>query len=107
MRDSFGEATPSGWFCGVFVPRSFDVFVPFSLVVIIFSFPITVRGGIVVRSWLRGRSAPGSKPYSDEDTPCMWACCTLNDTYGSKRSLVGVVWKFGVGGFSSGVVPVI
>ncbi|GBN46946.1 hypothetical protein AVEN_200205-1 [Araneus ventricosus] len=29
------------------------------------------RGGLVVRSRLWGRSAPGSKPDSTEDPPCM------------------------------------
>ncbi|GBN40809.1 hypothetical protein AVEN_16221-1, partial [Araneus ventricosus] len=29
------------------------------------------RGSLVVRSRLRGRRAPGSKPDSTEDPPCM------------------------------------
>ncbi|GBL88351.1 hypothetical protein AVEN_151242-1, partial [Araneus ventricosus] len=30
-------------------------------------------GGLVVRSRLRSQRAPGSKPDSIEDPPCMWA----------------------------------
>ncbi|GBL66658.1 hypothetical protein AVEN_202084-1 [Araneus ventricosus] len=49
------------------------------------------RGGVVVRSQPRGRRPPGSKPYSTEDLPCMWACCTLKNTYEAKRPVAGVV----------------
>ncbi|GBM89339.1 hypothetical protein AVEN_175783-1 [Araneus ventricosus] len=41
-------------------------------------FDLRGPGDLVVRSRLRGRRAPGSKPYSTEDRPCMRACCTLN-----------------------------
>ncbi|GBO27472.1 hypothetical protein AVEN_256380-1, partial [Araneus ventricosus] len=37
-------------------------------------------GGLVARTRLPGRTTPGSKPGSSEDTPSMWACCTLNQT---------------------------
>ncbi|GBO33236.1 hypothetical protein AVEN_262986-1 [Araneus ventricosus] len=36
------------------------------------------RCGLAVRSLPRGRKAPGSKPDSNEDPPCMLAYCTLN-----------------------------
>ncbi|GBM65392.1 hypothetical protein AVEN_232322-1 [Araneus ventricosus] len=43
------------------------------------------------------RRVLGSKPDSTEDLPCMWACCTLNHTYGVNRPTAGVVRKFGEG----------
>ncbi|GBM25987.1 hypothetical protein AVEN_223121-1 [Araneus ventricosus] len=62
------------------------------------------RGGLVVRSRLWGRRAPGSKPDSTEDPPCMGH---VKSYVVVKRPPVGVAWKFGEGGASSGVVLVI
>ncbi|GBL81108.1 hypothetical protein AVEN_83173-1 [Araneus ventricosus] len=53
------------------------------------------RGGLVVRSQLRGRRVPESKPGSTKDPTSMWACCMLNHTQGSKRPPAGVVRKSG------------
>ncbi|GBO07484.1 hypothetical protein AVEN_83930-1 [Araneus ventricosus] len=47
---------------------------------------------------------PGSKPDSIEDSPYMWACCTLNHTQGAKHPPIGVVRKFRKVAYSSGVV---
>ncbi|GBM62608.1 hypothetical protein AVEN_187021-1 [Araneus ventricosus] len=38
---------------------------------IVFLKKFVVRGGLVVRSRLWGRRAPGSKPHPTEDPPCM------------------------------------
>ncbi|GBM64437.1 hypothetical protein AVEN_96963-1 [Araneus ventricosus] len=57
-----------------------------------------------IRSQFRDWRAPGSKPDSIEDSPYMWACCTLNHTQGAKCPPVGVVRKFRKVAYSSGVV---
>ncbi|GBL76238.1 hypothetical protein AVEN_234502-1 [Araneus ventricosus] len=48
----------------------------------------------VVRSRLWGCRAPSSKHDSTEDRRCMWTCCTLNHTQGTKCPPGGVVRKF-------------
>ncbi|GBM29059.1 hypothetical protein AVEN_209566-1 [Araneus ventricosus] len=55
------------------------------------------HSGILVTSRLWGLRVPGSKPDSTEDPPCMWACCTPNHTWGTKRPPAGVMRKFGEG----------
>ncbi|GBM18182.1 hypothetical protein AVEN_151722-1 [Araneus ventricosus] len=45
-------------------------------------------------SGLRGRRAPGSKPDSIEDPPCIWAWCTLNPTPWVNRPPTGMVQKY-------------
>ncbi|GBM75711.1 hypothetical protein AVEN_36105-1 [Araneus ventricosus] len=55
-------------------------------------FAFLMGGGIlVVRSRLRGRRVPGSKPDSTEDPSFMWAWCTLNRTSWLKHPPTGVV----------------
>ncbi|GBN80453.1 hypothetical protein AVEN_139743-1 [Araneus ventricosus] len=61
------------------------------------------RGDLVLRSWLRGRNVPGSKPDSTEDSPSMWARCTLNHTLWIKRPPSDVVRKLGETGTISDV----
>ncbi|GBN81855.1 hypothetical protein AVEN_32179-1 [Araneus ventricosus] len=65
------------------------------------------RGGLVVKYHLWGRRAPGSKPDSTEEPPCMWARCTPNHTQWAKRPHADVEWKLREVGTSSGVVLVI
>ncbi|GBN12133.1 hypothetical protein AVEN_4129-1 [Araneus ventricosus] len=64
------------------------------------------RGEIVVTLRVRNRKAPGSKPESPEDPPCLWQWCTLHLTC-VKRVPVGVMRKFGEAVASSGVYLVI
>ncbi|GBM85648.1 hypothetical protein AVEN_150176-1 [Araneus ventricosus] len=49
------------------------------------------------RKWHGRRRVPGSRPDSNEDPTCMWACCTLSHAQAIKRLPSGVVLKFGVG----------
>ncbi|GBM17722.1 hypothetical protein AVEN_56039-1 [Araneus ventricosus] len=51
-----------------------------------------------------GPEGPDRNPDSTEDQPCMWACCTLNQTQGAKCPFADVARKLGP---SSGVVLVI
>ncbi|GBN26881.1 hypothetical protein AVEN_62795-1 [Araneus ventricosus] len=53
------------------------------------------RGGLVVRSRIRGRRVPGSKPDSTEGPLCVWACFVLNNTPWVKRLPACEVRKFG------------
>ncbi|GBM67784.1 hypothetical protein AVEN_84506-1, partial [Araneus ventricosus] len=62
------------------------------------------HSGLVIRSQFRDWRTPGSKPDSIEDSPYMWACCTLNHTQGAKHPPIGVVRKFRKVAYSSGVV---
>ncbi|GBL82701.1 hypothetical protein AVEN_263761-1 [Araneus ventricosus] len=48
------------------------------------------RGGLVVRSRLRGRRAPGSKPNSTGDPPCVGPAKSY---VVAKRPPADVVWK--------------
>ncbi|GBN80907.1 hypothetical protein AVEN_21070-1 [Araneus ventricosus] len=64
------------------------------------------RGGLVVRSWPWGRRAPGPRPNSTEDPPCMGPAAGQIIRSGQATSLwCGVeAWR---GGDSPGVVLVI
>ncbi|GBL95616.1 hypothetical protein AVEN_24823-1 [Araneus ventricosus] len=53
------------------------------------------RGGLVLRSGLRGWRAPGSRPDSTEDPQWMCDWSTLNMTAWVKRPPSSVVRKFG------------
>ncbi|GBM90895.1 hypothetical protein AVEN_155328-1 [Araneus ventricosus] len=47
-----------------------------------------------VRSRLRSRRAPGLKPDSTEEQPCIWTCFALNYTKWIKRPPAGVeIWR--------------
>ncbi|GBM02017.1 hypothetical protein AVEN_269606-1 [Araneus ventricosus] len=56
-------------------------------------------GDLMVRSrpWIW--KAPGPKPDSPEDAPCLWAWCMPNLMW-VKHPHYGVVWKLGKGGAS-------
>ncbi|GBO12034.1 hypothetical protein AVEN_241308-1 [Araneus ventricosus] len=54
-------------------------------------------GGLVARSRLWGRRAPGSKPDSTEDPPCMGPLLHAKSYVVAKRPPVGVACKFGEG----------
>ncbi|GBM08305.1 hypothetical protein AVEN_88498-1 [Araneus ventricosus] len=40
--------------------------------------PVALRGGLVVRSRLRGQMVPGSKPDSLQELPCKRVWCTVS-----------------------------
>ncbi|GBN65927.1 hypothetical protein AVEN_154209-1 [Araneus ventricosus] len=40
--------------------------------------PVVLRGGLVVRSRLRGQRVPDSKPDSIQELPCKRVWCTIN-----------------------------
>ncbi|GBM87223.1 hypothetical protein AVEN_129738-1 [Araneus ventricosus] len=42
-----------------------------------------------------GRRDPDSKPDCTEDPPCMWACCTLNNSEVAKRPPACMLRRFG------------
>ncbi|GBN32062.1 hypothetical protein AVEN_97333-1 [Araneus ventricosus] len=52
-------------------------------------------GGLVVRSRLRDRRGPGSKPESAEDPPGVWVWFATNLTLRVKCPPAGIVWTFG------------
>ncbi|GBO39007.1 hypothetical protein AVEN_249455-1, partial [Araneus ventricosus] len=52
------------------------------------------RSGLAVRSQFRVRRAPGSKPDSPEDPPCM---APIERHAVAKCPPAGVVWKLGEG----------
>ncbi|GBN48991.1 hypothetical protein AVEN_173216-1 [Araneus ventricosus] len=58
------------------------------------------RGVLVVRSRLRSRRVPGSKPDFTGDPPCLWTQCKLNMAW-FKCPLAGEVRKFGEADASS------
>ncbi|GBO14222.1 hypothetical protein AVEN_227876-1 [Araneus ventricosus] len=62
-----------------------------------------ILNGLAVRSQFRGRRAPGSKPGSLEDTPCM---ASIARHAVAKCPSAGVVWKLGVGTSSDAVLVI-